>query len=245
MTTVTHIQQMGEQLALCMDDGSRLMAHPVTSDMWKCEGGPSDASPYNFVQKYGNGILALVIRGGARSFCYPTMGGIWLRDMSFLGTGDPGTGGGVVTPPGPGTGHTVIYPCAEHRVSDSFADHVARGSVNPGTDYIASYGSDVWAVADGVVTDVTNTYGGSGGRMIHIDHAALGTGSDYLHLSDTLGRTVGETVTQGELIAKSGASGFGSNHGYGAHLHLSYRTVLGHAYTNFHSIDFDAYIKSL
>jgi murein DD-endopeptidase len=153
----------------------------------------------------------------------------------------------VITPPppGPGTGHTVIYPCAVHNVSDSFQDHVDRGSVNPGTDYTASYGSDVWAVADGVITDVTNTYSGSGGRMIHIDHTALNTGSDYLHLSDTLGAVVGTHVTQGTLIAKSGASGYGSNNYYGAHLHISYRTVLGHAYTNTNNIDFDAYIKSL
>jgi murein DD-endopeptidase MepM/ murein hydrolase activator NlpD len=193
------------------------------------------------LQQFGSQI-AVMYDDGSKQLAYPTAGGLWIVNGSYTGGGGTGGTGGTG---GPGTGTTVIYPCAEHNVSDSFADHVARGSVNPGTDYTASYGSDVWAVADGVVTDVTNTYSGSGGRMIHIDHTALNTGSDYLHLSDTLGRTVGETVTQGELIAKSGASGYGSDHYYGAHLHISYRTVFGHAYTNFDSIDFDAYIKSL
>lgn len=196
MANPTHVQQYGNQFAVLMDDGTKLLAYPTTGSLWIINGTPGTPPP------------------------------------------DP-------VDPGHGSG-TVIYPCAEHRVSDSFADHMNRvpPSVNPGTDYIAPYGSDVWAVAAGTVTDVTRTNTGSGGRMIHIDHTALGTGSDYLHLSNPL-VNVGDTVSQGQLIAKSGASGFGSDYGYGAHLHISYRTVLGHAYTNFHSIDFDAYIKSL
>lgn len=145
---------------------------------------------------------------------------------------------------GGGTGKALIYPTSTHDISDTFADHVARASVNPGTDYTAPNGSDVWAVADGTVTDVTLTIDGSGGRMIHIDHTAMGTGSDYLHLS-VAGVTVGQVVKQGVKIGSSGGSAYGSETGDPYHLHISYRTVLGSAYMDDHNIDFDAKLKSL
>lgn len=44
--------------------------------------------------------------------------------------------------------------------------------------------------------------------------------SRYLHLS-VIQVGVGQRVFQGQQIAISGASGFGSNNGYGAHLHLA------------------------
>jgi murein DD-endopeptidase len=103
----------------------------------------------------------------------------------------------------------------------------------------------VWSVADGTVTDITATLSGSGGRMIHIDNDD-GTGADYLHLSDSTSFvTLGQHVTQGTKIALSGASGFDDDHYYGAHLHISYRTVTGHDYTNTDNIDFDALVRSL
>jgi murein DD-endopeptidase MepM/ murein hydrolase activator NlpD len=191
------------------------------------------------IQQFGNQLVA-VFDDGTRRVAYPTSGGLWIVSGAPLPSG-----GGTVTSGGTVTGKAVIYPTNTTNVSDSFADHVARGSVNPGTDYTASYGSPVWAVADGTITDVTNTYSGSGGRMIHIDHTALTTGSDYLHLSDTLGAVVGTAVHQGDLIAYSGASGYGSLTYYGAHLHISYRKILGYPYQDMDNIDFDAYIKSL
>lgn len=140
---------------------------------------------------------------------------------------------------------SLIYPCDVHTVTDSFTDHQDRTppSVNPGTDYAAKYGSDVYAVADGTVTDITYTFYGSGGRMVHIDHDN-GDGSDYLHLSSIKVSRVGQRVKQGDIIAVSGASGFGKEWYYGPHLHISYRHARGHAYTNYKSVDFDALIKS-
>jgi murein DD-endopeptidase MepM/ murein hydrolase activator NlpD len=129
-----------------------------------------------------------------------------------------------------------------HNVSDTFAIHVARGSVNPGTDYTAAYGSDVWAVSAGVVTDADSNPGGGGGRTIHIDNDD-GSGADYLHLS-VIGVNVGDHVTQGQHIAQSGASGYGSDHYYGAHLHISYRLNHSHGYWNDGNIDFDALVRS-
>lgn len=196
------------------------------------------------VQAYGSQLVVL-FDDNTRKLAYPTSGGLWIVTGS-AGPVDPGDGGG-----GPGSGTTLIYPTEQHTVVDfdgSFVGHESRDppSVNPGSDYAPlSIGHDVWAVADGVVTDSDNSNAGSGGRTVHIDHPALGTGSDYLHLSDATIVSAGQTVTQGQVIAKSGASGFGSDNGYGAHLHISYRTVMGHAYTNFNSVDFDALIKSM
>jgi murein DD-endopeptidase MepM/ murein hydrolase activator NlpD len=197
------------------------------------------------LQRIGNEIKC-IFDDGTKLVAVPTPGDIWM----ITGNNGSGPGPGPVDPPPVGGAKTVIYPCIQHTVVDydgSFAGHEARTppSVNPGCDYAPlSIGHAVWAVADGTVTDIDNSISGSGGRLIHIDHTALGTGSDYLHLS-SINVAVGQTVTQGQQIGLSGASADGSENGVGAHLHISYRTVLGHAYTNTSNIDFDAYIKSL
>ena len=131
-----------------------------------------------------------------------------------------------------------VYPTSTTGVSDDFQDHVDRGSVNPGTDYTAAYGSNVVAVAAGTVTDASNDPGGGGGRTVHIDHDD-GTGSDYLHLS-AVGCSAGQWVPQGALIGISGASGYGSDWYYGPHLHISYRPNHAHGYGNSGNQDFDA-----
>lgn len=187
-----------------------------------------------YLQDFGNQIK-VVYKDGSSNLAYPSTGGLWY--VSGL------SGGGTIPDPGPGPSGVLIYPTDVHQVSDSFQDHVNRGSVNPGTDYVDPIGNAVRAVHDGVVTDTTTTIGGSGGRMVHIDHTDINTGSDYLHLS-RIDVTVGQHVKQGQQIALSGASGLGSENGYGAHLHISYRNALGHAYTNFNSVDFDALIKA-
>lgn len=189
------------------------------------------------VQQYGNQLKILMSDGTSR-VGYPTVGGLWIVS----------SGGGAVINPMP-PGGVVIYPTIQHTVVDfdgSFEGHKARNppSVNPGTDYANPIGTPVWAVADGVVTDGDNSISGSGGRVMHIDHTALGTSSDFLHLS-AIQVNVGDHVVQGQQVALSGASGFGSETYYGPHLHISYRTVLDNMYTNSSNIDFDAYIKSL
>lgn len=137
---------------------------------------------------------------------------------------------------------SLIYPCDAHGVSDTFAIHVERGSVNPGTDYVAGYGSTVYAVATGTVTDADSSTGGSGGRTIHVDHDD-GSGADYLHLSSVAVR-VGQRVAQGNIIGRSGASGYGQEWYYGPHLHISYRRNHSHGYGNVGNLDFDALIRS-
>jgi murein DD-endopeptidase MepM/ murein hydrolase activator NlpD len=134
------------------------------------------------------------------------------------------------------------YPTDVHTVTDTFQDHVNRGSVNPGTDYAVAMHSPVHSVAAGIVTDADSTYNGSGGRVVHVDHDD-GSGVDYLHLS-LISVNVGERVSQGSLIGLSGASGYGSDNYYGPHLHISFRYNHSHGYSNVGNVDFDALMKS-
>lgn len=135
-----------------------------------------------------------------------------------------------------------VYPTDVRAVSDDFAAHVARGSVNPGTDYIC-YRVPVVSVAAGVVTDVDNNPSGSGGRMVHVDHDD-GTGADYLHL-DSIAVVRGQRVAQGQQLGISGNSGDPVGGGtYGFHLHISFRRRHGAAYTSAGSIDFDALMRT-
>lgn len=131
-----------------------------------------------------------------------------------------------------------VYPTAVTNVSDSFQDHVNRGSVNPGTDYTSGYGTAVVAVAAGTVTDASNDNGGGGGRTVHINHDD-GTGSDYLHLSQVQ-VNVGQWVSQNARLGLSGASGYGDDWYYGAHLHISYRPNHSQGYSNNGNQDFHA-----
>jgi murein DD-endopeptidase MepM/ murein hydrolase activator NlpD len=134
-----------------------------------------------------------------------------------------------------------VYPSAVHTVSDSFQDHVNRGSVNPGTDYTDAYGDTVVSVAAGTVTDASNDNGGGGGRTIHVDHDD-GSGADYLHLSK-ISVSAGQWVSQGQTLGQSGASGYGSDWYYGAHLHISFRYNHSHGYSNNGNVDFDAIMR--
>ena len=127
-----------------------------------------------------------------------------------------------------------IYPTSVHTIEDfdgTFAGHVKRGSVNPGTDYNCGVGTAVLAVKAGRVIDADSTTSGSGGRLIYIDHGD-GTRTDYLHLS-VIYVGAGQWVEQGQHIADSGASAWDSNSGVGPHLHISLHTPAG-------NVDIDA-----
>lgn len=108
-------------------------------------------------------------------------------------------------------------------ITDNFQAHKARKSVNPGTDYAVPVGTPVVAVGGGgVVTKVVNDIAGAGGRMVNIKFNSYEWNVDYLHLS-RIDVAVGQTVEQGQVIGLSGASGKGSEFGYGPHLHFSFR----------------------
>jgi murein DD-endopeptidase len=113
-----------------------------------------------------------------------------------------------------------IRPVKSKKISDTFADHKARGSVNPGVDYVVPVGTPVFAIADGVIDDVTTSVAGAGGRMVWLN--CDGWKVDYLHLSKVSVKK-GQKVKQGDVLGLSGGSGLGKELGYGPHLHIALR----------------------
>jgi murein DD-endopeptidase MepM/ murein hydrolase activator NlpD len=138
---------------------------------------------------------------------------------------------------------TWIRPVEGGSISDSFNGHKnrAKPSVNPGTDYAVPMGTVVKAVADGTVTGIVPTFHGSGGRMIFINFSG-GFNADYLHLQ-SIDVIKGQQVKQGQRIGLSGASGKGSENGYGPHLHFSFREG-GSPTMGMGNLDFETYVSA-
>ncbi len=89
-----------------------------------------------------------------------------------------------------------------------------------GVDFMAPEGSELYAVADGMVSDVrldgnSDPNGRPYGNQVRIQHED-GYTSIYAHLSEVF-VTRGQNVKEGQLIGLSGNSG----NSFGAHLHLS------------------------
>jgi murein DD-endopeptidase MepM/ murein hydrolase activator NlpD len=131
-------------------------------------------------------------------------------------------------------------PTTTSKLSDDFADHKKRGSVNPGVDYPVKVGTAVKAVADGTITKIVNNVKGAGGRMVLVRHGSYKV--DYLHLSKIVVKA-GDAVKAGDVLGLSGASGLGSEHGYGPHLHLSIRKGGSHLRGR-GNLDFESFMKS-
>lgn len=92
-----------------------------------------------------------------------------------------------------------------------------------GVDIGASYGSPVYAAADGTVIIASNSYGGYGVAVV-IDHGS-GISTLYGH-NDHVKVSVGQKVSRGQVIAASGNSGVST----GPHLHFEVR--INGAYVN-------------
>ena len=89
---------------------------------------------------------------------------------------------------------------------------VKQKSLHSGVDLAADYGANVLAVADGTVLDCS--YDAAYGYILTLAHKD-GVQTQYAHLSEFLVEA-GETVRQGQIIAKTGDSGWST----GPHLHL-------------------------
>ena len=85
-------------------------------------------------------------------------------------------------------------------------------SLHSGVDLAADYGTNVLAVADGTVLDCS--YDAAYGYILTLEHEN-GVQTQYAHLSEFLVEP-GDTVQQGQIIAKTGGSGWST----GSHLHL-------------------------
>jgi murein DD-endopeptidase MepM/ murein hydrolase activator NlpD len=86
-----------------------------------------------------------------------------------------------------------------------------------GIDYDAPVGTAVKAAQDGRVVEITGGWAGGFGNSILISHGG-GTTTRYAHLSRTE-INVGDVVSKGDLIGRSGNTGFST----GPHLHFETR----------------------
>lgn len=114
-----------------------------------------------------------------------------------------------------------IWPCpSSSRITSGFGGRSSptegASSNHKGIDIGASTGSDILAAADGTVT--ISTYSSSAGNYIMISHGG-GVSTVYMHCSQRLVE-VGDTVSQGQVIAKVGSTGYST----GPHLHFEIRS---------------------
>ena len=128
-----------------------------------------------------------------------------------------------------GTSYTVkslgntkfIWPCpSSSRITSAFGGRESptegASSNHQGIDIGASTGSDIVAAADGVVTIAT--YSASAGNYVMLSHGG-GVSTVYMHCS-SLNVSEGQSVTQGQVIAKVGSTGYST----GPHLHFGIRS---------------------
>lgn len=118
-------------------------------------------------------------------------------------------------------------------ITDDDAEHRARTPPSlGGDDFAYAKGSPIISPAAGSVNLVDDDTGGSGGRMIGVDHGD-GVVSQQLHASRIL-VAFDERVDEGQTIGLSGGSAFGSESGVGAHIHAHF-VVDGvrHGWVNF------------
>lgn len=114
-----------------------------------------------------------------------------------------------------------IWPCpSSSRITSGFGGRSSptegASSNHQGIDIGASSGSDIIAAASGTV--VVSTYSYSAGNYIMLSHGG-GVYTVYMHCSKLL-VSEGQTVSQGQSIAKVGSTGYST----GPHLHFGVRT---------------------
>lgn len=113
-----------------------------------------------------------------------------------------------------------IWPCpASGRITSKFGARSSptkgASSNHQGIDVGAPTGSNILAAAGGTV--VVSTYSYSAGNYVMINHGG-GVYTVYMHASKLLCK-VGDTVKQGQVIAKVGSTGYST----GPHLHFGIR----------------------
>lgn len=113
-------------------------------------------------------------------------------------------------------GGILVWPTDSTEITSPFgyrhAPTAGASSNHGGIDIGVETGTNVYACQAGTVT--TAEYSESAGNWVVIDHGE-GYVSKYMH-NDQLNVSVGQTVTQGQVIAKSGNTGIST----GAHLHF-------------------------
>lgn len=121
----------------------------------------------------------------------------------------------------PSLGISLIQPVSGKLTSRYGERSSIRSSAHTGLDIATSYGTPIKAAASGTVIFAGTK--GSYGKLIIVQHGN-GVQTYYGHCS-SLVATVGQTVSQGQVIAKVGSTGNST----GNHLHLEIR-VNGNSY---------------
>lgn len=158
--------------------------------------------------------------------------------------GAAAVGAGVLNPLSATAAGSYLRPCGDARISSSWQGHKNRTppSGEPGTDYAVGVGTAIRAATDGVIIDRKDSTSSATGRYIAL-RCDDGNYIRYLHLLSSV-VAVGTRVRRGQVIAHSGASGFGSESGYGPHVHVSLWIGGTPAQQGFrNSVDFENYVS--
>ena len=137
-----------------------------------------------------------------------------------------------VDPDGRASGDPVREPDirrnrASNLMGEGVRNYNGKYTNHQGFDYYAAQGTDVLSVLDGVVVATVLDEEGDYGRTLTIEHTDSQNNtvySFYAHL-DKVNVNVGESVTEGQVVAKSGITGNASNlKGQDQHLHFELRS---------------------
>ena len=130
-------------------------------------------------------------------------------------TGSTGNGGGTVN-----TGSGWIRPCNYTMLTSPFGNRntgiAGASTYHQGVDLAAPQGTPIYASRGGTVTGAT--YGSAAGYYVRINHGD-GFSSIYMHM-EYYCVSVGQTVSQGQVIGYVGKSGVAS--GYHLHFGIAY-----------------------
>ena len=130
-------------------------------------------------------------------------------------SGSTGNGGGTVN-----TGSGWIRPCNYTMLTSPFGNRntgiAGASTYHQGVDLAAPQGTPIYASRGGTVTGAT--YGSAAGYYVRINHGD-GFSSIYMHM-EYYCVSVGQTVSQGQVIGYVGKSGVAS--GYHLHFGIAY-----------------------
>ena len=136
-------------------------------------------------------------------------------DASAPETGGSGSSGSSSSGSGTATG-SLMWPCAGGYISSHYGGRVSptagASSNHKGIDIAAGAGTAIYAADGGVVT--TSSYSTARGYYIVVSHGN-GMSTLYQHCSAVYA-SVGQTVSQGQVIAAVGSTGYST----GPHLHF-------------------------
>ncbi|WP_326784301.1 LysM peptidoglycan-binding domain-containing M23 family metallopeptidase [Streptomyces sp. NBC_00151] len=147
---------------------------------------------------------------------------------------DPAPSDTASTIPSTGTSSGYTLPVASSSVGTGYkvAGSMWSSGYHTGVDFVIPTGTTLKSIAAGTV--VSAGWGGAYGNQVVIQHAD-GKYSQYAHMS-SLSVSAGQTVTEGQQIGLSGATGNVT----GPHLHFEIRTTPDYG----SDIDPVAYLRS-